>query len=63
MKGAWVAQSLKCLTLGFSSGHDLKVHEFKPGVRILLGLLSVSASLCPTVAHARLLALSLSQNK
>ena len=31
-KGAWVAQSGKCLTLGFGSGHDLTVHGFKPFV-------------------------------
>ena len=28
-RGTWVAQSVKCLTLGFGSGHDLAVHEFK----------------------------------
>ena len=30
--GAWVAQSVECLTLGFSSGHDLTVSEFEPHV-------------------------------
>ena len=30
-----MAQSVKCPTLGFSSGHDLMVREFKP--RIGLG--------------------------
>ena len=25
--GAWVAQLVECLTLGFGSGHDLMVHE------------------------------------
>ena len=30
--GAWVAQSVKHLTLAFSSGHDLTVGEFKPYV-------------------------------
>ena len=30
--GAWVAQSVKHPILGFGSGHDLKVHEFKPHV-------------------------------
>ena len=27
--GAWVAQLVKCLTLDFSSGHDLMVWEFE----------------------------------
>ena len=29
-RGAWVAQSVKRLTAGFGSGHDLMVGEFKP---------------------------------
>ena len=29
-----VAQSVKHLTLGFSSGHDLEVHEFEPRIRL-----------------------------
>ena len=28
--GVWVAQSVKCLTLGFGSGHDLMGHGLKP---------------------------------
>ena len=28
--GTWVAQSVKCLTLGFDSGHDLTVRGFEP---------------------------------
>ena len=28
--GTWVAHSVKCLIVGFASGHDLMVHEFKP---------------------------------
>ena len=31
-RGTWVAQSVKHLTLGFCSGHDLMVHEFKPRI-------------------------------
>ena len=27
---AWVAQSIKYLTLDFNSGHDLEGHEIKP---------------------------------
>ena len=30
MRGAWVAQLVKCPTLGFSSGHDLSVHGLEP---------------------------------
>ena len=29
-RGAWVAQSVKRLTLGFGSGHDLRVRGFEP---------------------------------
>ena len=54
--GAPVAQLLKCLTLGFGSGHDLMVRGFEPHVRLhadspepavrnLLGILSLSFSL------------------
>ena len=32
MRGPWGAQSIKHLTLDFSSDHDLKVHEFEPSV-------------------------------
>ena len=31
-RGTWVAQSVKGLTLDFSSGHDLMVREFEPRV-------------------------------
>ena len=30
--GAWVAQSVKHLTLDFGSGHDLTVHELEPHI-------------------------------
>ena len=33
-EGDWVAQSVNPLTLGFGSGHDLIVPEFKPRVRL-----------------------------
>ena len=29
-RGTWVAQLVKCPTLGFGSGHDLKVWELEP---------------------------------
>ena len=30
LKGAWVAWWVKCLTVGFGSGHDLTVCEIEP---------------------------------
>ena len=33
-RGAWVAQSVKCLTPDLGSGHDLMVCEFKSQVRL-----------------------------
>ena len=44
--GTWVTQSVKHPLLGFSSGHDLTVHEFKPAsgsVLTELGILSLTA--------------------
>ena len=38
-RDAWVPHSVKRLTLGFGSGHDLKVCEFEPHV----GLCTASA--------------------
>ena len=37
-RGAWVAQSIKCPTLGFGSGYDFMVCEFEPHI----GLSAVS---------------------
>ena len=34
LRGAWVAQSVKPLTLAFGSGHDLMVCEFEPCIRL-----------------------------
>ena len=51
------AQLIKGLTLDFSSGHDLMVHEIEPHVRLCaecgacLGF-SLSVSLCPSPACA-----------
>ena len=59
-RGAEVVQSVKCLTIGFNSGHDLMDREFKPQVsstltvQSLLEIQSLSLALCP---------LSLLQNK
>ena len=36
-RGTWVAQSVKHLTLDFSSGHDLTVREFKPCIGLHAG--------------------------
>ena len=48
-RGTWVTQLVKRLTLGFSSGHDLRVPELEPCVRLhaghLLGILSLPPSL------------------
>ena len=61
-----MAQWVKRLTLGFSSGHNLPVHEFKPHVRLLtvsseIGILSLSPSLsAPTLL---ILSVSLKINK
>ena len=50
--GTWMTQSLKPLTLGFSSGHDLTVREFESCV-------TVSAdSLRPEVCYRFFLSLS-----
>ena len=58
--GAWVAQPVKHLTLGFGSGHDLMVCGFKPQVirEPAWDFLSLSLSLCPFPAHALSLSLS-----
>ena len=65
-RGAWEVQSVKYLTLDFSSGHDVMVREFKCHVgdsaltvRSLLGILSLSLYLSP--AHT--VSVSLKMNK
>ena len=66
-RGTWAAQSIKRLTLGFGSGHDLAVCEFEPHVGLCADSsepgacfgFRASLSLCPSPAHA----LSLSINK
>ena len=62
-RGAWVAQSVMHLILGFSSGHHLTVHEFEGQVGLCVNSAepawdSLSPSLCSS-----LLAFSPSQNK
>ena len=61
MRGTQVAQSVKPLSLGFGSGHDLVVHGIEPQVRLCTDSMepawdSLSLSLCPSP-----LVLSLSQ--
>ena len=61
-----MAQSIRRLTLDFSSGHDLTVHEFEAriglwAISVELAWDSLSPSLCPSLAHA--LYLSLRINK
>ena len=49
-EGAWVTQSVKCLSLGFGSGHDLWVCEFDPRVRLhgdIVGPALILSSLLP----------------
>ena len=65
-RGAWVALSVKLLTLDFSSGHDLTVYEFEPRI----GFCTLSAepswgSLSPSLSAPPLFpcSLSLKMNK
>lgn len=43
--GAWVVQSVQCLTLGFSAGHDLGVVRSNPALGSALGVESAQDSL------------------
>ena len=61
MGGAWVAELVKRLTLDFSSGHDLGIHEIEP----LIGLHADSTeaawdSLSPALSLSALLLFILS---
>ena len=38
MRGVWVAQSVKCLTLEFGPGHDLMVVRLRPVSGSVLGV-------------------------
>ena len=63
--GAWVAQSLKHLTLDFGSDHDLMVHKIKPHIRRSADSVeAASDSLSPSLSlPLPRSSLSLSQNK
>ena len=67
-QGTWVAQSGKCPTLDFGSGHDLMVGETEPHVGLcadsvwnLLGFLSLPLSLPLPCSCTPALSLSLSK--
>ena len=47
--GAWVGQLVKCLTLDFGSGHDLRVMRLSPALDCTLSRESASPSLSPSV--------------
>ena len=62
-----MAQSVKHLTIGFGSGHDLTVCEFEPHIRVRADSAEPAwDSLSPSLSaldHVLSLSLSLSQNK
>ena len=65
-RGTWVAQSVKRPTLGFGSGHDLTVHEFKPCIGLCADSMeSARDPLLPSLSapplHTQACALSLSK--
>ena len=67
---SWAAQSVKCPTLDFGSGHNLMVREFKPCVGLYADSaepawdsLSFSLSLCPSATRSYVHVLSLSLSK
>ena len=62
IRDAWVAQLVKHPTLGFGSGRDLMVHQFKPHIGLHAESVepaweSLTLSTPPLLTH------SLSQNK
>ena len=67
-RGAWVAQSVKCLTLDFGSDHDLMICEFECCVGLHTDCLDpawdlLSPSLYPFPAHAYCLSLKINKLK
>ena len=59
MWGTWVTQLVKHPTLGFSSGHDLKVMRSSPSLA-LLGMEPACDSLSASLLHSHTLSLPLS---
>ena len=62
-RGTWVAQSVKRLTLGFGSGHDLMVRGFKPHTGSVLTTQSLLGILFLPLSLPFPCLLSVSQNK
>ena len=58
-RDAWVAQLVKHLTLDFGSGHDLRVREIEPHIRLTLIAQSLLGILSPFLSAPPLLILSL----
>ena len=57
-------QSIKCLTVGFGSGHDFTVHEIEPGVKLCADRAEPAwDSLSPPLSNSPLLSLSLKISK
>lgn len=61
-QGAWVTQSVKCLTLDFGSGHDLTADEIEPHIGLCADSVEPAwdLSLYPSSTHVHSLSLSLS---
>ena len=67
-QGAWVVQLVKCLSLDFGSGHDLRVIDGVPQRTLLwawnlLKILFLSPSAIPCQSHAHMHVRSLSLKK
>ena len=62
--GTWVAQWVKLPTLGFGSGHDLQVGEFKPHLGLCIEREEPAwDSFSPSLFDPLLLTLSISLSK
>ena len=55
IRGIWVAQLVEHLTFDFGSGHDLRVHGFKPRVGLCVDSSSACLGFCPSVSAPALL--------
>ena len=58
IRGPWVTQSIKCLTLGFGSGHDLIVCGFEPHTGLHAGNAELAWDFSLLLPHACTLSLS-----
>ena len=59
----WVAPLVKHLTLGFSSGHDLTVHEMEPHVGLWADSTDAAWDFLCSSPHSHMCMCSFSQNK